>query len=137
MASCTNLEAALKLGNHSDVIGDDDLCFELMVLKEALPRYYKRPLEVLNFLKRREEGYPNSLISYQILFDDFSFSRYCSKKNFFKLKLINSYMRSIMSQEMLNGLAIISIDERKLVKNLDYEIWIKKFIEKYERNFLS
>ena len=109
IASCTNLEAALKLGNHSDVIGIDDLCFELVVLKEALTRYYKRLFLI------------SSMISYP-LFGDSNYSRYCSKKrfqvkvnkflsvinhaqkNFSKLKLINSYLRSIMSQEMLNGL---------------------------------
>ena len=42
----------------------DDLCFELMVLKEALPQDYKRPREVLNLLKRKEECYPNSWIIY-------------------------------------------------------------------------
>ena len=42
------------------LLGIDDLCFEPVVLKKALPRYYKRLLEVLNFLKRRKECYPNS-----------------------------------------------------------------------------
>ena len=34
--------------------------FELMVLKESLPLDYKRPLEILNFLKEKEECYPDS-----------------------------------------------------------------------------
>uniref|UniRef100_A0A0D3D508 HAT C-terminal dimerisation domain-containing protein n=1 Tax=Brassica oleracea var. oleracea TaxID=109376 RepID=A0A0D3D508_BRAOL len=97
MASCTNLEAALKHVNHSDVIGDD-LCFELMVLKEALPQDYKRPLEVLNFLKGREECYPNSWIAYQILLT-IPVSVATAERSFSKLKLIKSYLRSTMSQE--------------------------------------
>ena len=36
MASCTNLQAALKYVNYSDVIGNG-LYFELMVLKGTLP----------------------------------------------------------------------------------------------------
>jgi len=134
MASCTNLEAALNHGNHSDVIGDD-LWFELMVLKEALPQDYKRPLEVLNFLKGREECYPNSWIAYQILLT-IPVSVATAERSFSKLKLIKSYLRSTMSQERLNGLAIISI-ERELVRNLDYDNLIKEFIEKEGRKILS
>ena len=41
-----------------------------------------------------------------------------------------------MSQERLNGIAIISI-ERELVRNLDYDNLIKEFIEKEGRKNLS
>ena len=41
-----------------------------------------------------------------------------------------------MSQERLNGLAIISI-ERDLVRNLDYETLVKEFIEKEGRKIMS
>ena len=48
-------------------------------------------------------------------------------------------MGSIISQEMLNGLVIIFI-ERELIRNLDYENLVKKFIKKEGRkiclNFL-
>ncbi|XP_056864601.1 uncharacterized protein LOC108851191 [Raphanus sativus] len=134
MVSCTNLEAALKHGNHSDVIGDD-LCFELMVLKGVLPQDYKRPLDVLNFLKGREECYPNSWIAYQILLM-IPVSVATAERNFSKLKLIKSYLRSTMSQERLNGLAVISI-ERDLLRNLDYETLVKEFIEKEGRKIMS
>ena len=40
-----------------------------------------------------------------------------------------------MSQKMLNSLAIISIYERELVKNLDYEIWIKNLSKNRKENF--
>ncbi|XP_010495388.1 PREDICTED: zinc finger MYM-type protein 5-like [Camelina sativa] len=61
-----NLEASLKHGNHSDVDGND-LFYELKVLKEVLPKDYKRPIEVLDFLKTMEGCYPNSWIAYRIL----------------------------------------------------------------------
>ena len=41
-----------------------------------------------------------------------------------------------MSQEKLNGLAIISI-ERDLLRNLEYETLVKQFIEKEERKIMS
>ena len=50
MEFCTKLKASLKHGTHFDVIRGD-LCFELMVPKETLPLDYKRPFEVLKFLK--------------------------------------------------------------------------------------
>ena len=59
-----------------------------------------------------------------------------AERSFSKLKLIKSYLRSTMSQERLNGLAIISI-ERELVRNLDYDNLIKEFIEKEGRKILS
>lgn len=46
ITSCTNFETSLKHGNNSDV--------ELNVLKEVLPRDYKKPIEVLDFFKTME-----------------------------------------------------------------------------------
>ncbi|XP_056848988.1 uncharacterized protein LOC108831809 [Raphanus sativus] len=133
-AYCVNLEASLKHGNHYDVIGDD-LFFELSVLRDALPQHYKRPIEVLNFLKETEECYPNSWIGYQILLT-VPVSVASAERSFSKLKIIKSYLRSTMSQERLNGLAIISI-ERELVRNLDYENLVKEFVEKEGRKIMS
>ena len=80
MEFCTKLKASLKHGTHFDVIRGD-LCFELMVPKETLPLDYKRPFEVLKFLKGKEECYPDSWIAYQILLTISGFS-YCQKKFF-------------------------------------------------------
>ena len=133
-ASCINLEACLKHGNHSDVIGED-LYFELSVLKDALPNDCRRPIEVLNFLKGMEDCYPNSWIAYRILLI-IPVSVASAERSFSKLKLIKTYLRSTMSQERLNGLAIISI-ERELVRNLDYEKLVKEFIETKGRKIIS
>ncbi|KAG7548423.1 hypothetical protein ISN44_As12g036130 [Arabidopsis suecica] len=45
MASCVNLEVSLTHGKQSDVVGHD-LFFELKVLREALPKEVKRPIEI-------------------------------------------------------------------------------------------
>ncbi|KAK9723733.1 hypothetical protein RND81_05G021600 [Saponaria officinalis] len=52
-----------------------------------------------------------------------------AERSFSKLKLIKSYLRSTMSQDRLNGLAMISI-ERDMVKHLDYESLMNDFAEK-------
>ena len=48
------------------------------------------------------------------------------KKNFSKLKLIKSYLRSTMSQERLSGLAILSI-EKEMLAELECKNLISNF----------
>ena len=57
------------------------------------------------------------------------------KKSFSKLKLIKSYLRSTMSQEKLNGLAILSI-EKELIENLNYVNLINTFASKNKRRVI-
>lgn len=49
-----------------------------------------------------------------------------AKRSFSKLKLLKSYLRSTMSQERLNALALISI-ENEFLDNIDYESIIDEF----------
>ncbi|XP_048635320.1 uncharacterized protein LOC125608838 [Brassica napus] len=50
-ASCLNLEASLRNGTHSDIVGDD-LFMELKILRESIPEEVRKPIEVLDFLKK-------------------------------------------------------------------------------------
>ncbi|MES7295857.1 hypothetical protein U6M95_12495, partial [Cutibacterium acnes] len=61
MASCIKLEGYLTHGKHLDIIGNDIFC-ELKFLREALPSVAMRPIEVIGFLKKVEDFYPNSSI---------------------------------------------------------------------------
>lgn len=54
------------------------------------------------------------------------------ERSFSKLKLIKSYLRSTMSQESLNSLAMLSI-ESKLALSLDFKELVKDFATKKVR----
>ena len=56
----------------------------------------------------------NTCIAYRILLT-IPFTVASAKKSFSKLKLIKSYLRSIMSQERISELAILSIDRKSVV----------------------
>ncbi|KAL9299022.1 putative HAT dimerization domain, ribonuclease H-like superfamily [Arabidopsis thaliana] len=127
MASCVNLESSLKHGEHSDIDGAD-LFMELKVLREVLPNEVTKPIEVLDFLKRVEGCYPNTWISFRILFT-IPVSVASAERSFSKLKLIKNYLRSTMSQDRLNGLAILSI-ERAMLEKIDYATVMDDFAGK-------
>ena len=128
--SCINLEAFLKHGAVSD-IDRNDLFLEIKVFREVLPKDLKKTAEILEFLKRLKDCYPNVWIAYRIMLT-IPVSVASAERSFSKLKLIKSYLRSTMSQEKLNGLAMISI-EKAMVKNLNYTSLMDDFAEKNAR----
>ena len=71
--------------------------------------YYFQYRNVQNYIKRLE-SFSDAYITYRILLT-IHFTVIFIKRSFSKLKLINSYLRLIMSQEKLNGLAILSIEK--------------------------
>ena len=72
-----------------------------------------------------QEIYPNLSISFRIILT-VPVTVASGERSFSKLKLIKTYLRSTMSQERLNGLAIISI-EHEIGRSVDYEEIIDKF----------
>ena len=54
------------------------------------------------------------------------------KRSFSKLKLIKTYLRSTISQERLNNLAMLSI-ENDIAKTIDLEIILRDFANKKAR----
>ncbi|XP_022870439.1 uncharacterized protein LOC111389726 [Olea europaea var. sylvestris] len=115
--SCMNLEKYLEHDGLSDISGDD-LCSELQVLKIYLPNEATKAIEVLNYLKTLDVCFPNAYIAYKILLT-VPVTVASAERNFSKLKLIKTYLRSTMSQERLNGLTMLSI-EKEMVKQLSY-----------------
>ncbi|KAI8527135.1 hypothetical protein RHMOL_Rhmol12G0052200 [Rhododendron molle] len=130
---CTNLEEVLKHGGVSDTVGRD-LFVELKCLKQVLPRGAQKPIEVLNYIKLMADSFPNAWNAYRVLLT-ISVSVASGERSFSKLKLIKNYLRSTMSQERLNGLAMLSI-ENDLVKEVDYTNLIDSFASRNARRVI-
>jgi hypothetical protein len=55
-----------------------------------------------------------------------------AERSFSKLKLIKSYLRSTMSQQRLNGLALLAI-EKEMLTEIDYNSLINDFASQKAR----
>ena len=121
--NCLNLECFLTHETYFDIDGLN-LYSELKVLKEILQINDNSPINVLNYIKRLE-SFPNACIAFRILLT-ISVIVASAEKSFSKLKLIKSYLRSTMSQEILNGLAILSI-ENEMLAEFECKNLINKF----------
>ncbi|PWA34010.1 zinc finger MYM-type protein 1 [Artemisia annua] len=128
-ACCSRLEAALKNGDRSD-INANELYVELRSLNSYLPTENMRHVDVLNFLKQ-DDCYPNAIIAYRVLLT-IPVTVASAERSFSKLKLLKSYLRSTMSQERLNGLALIAI-ENDILESVNYDDLINNFASKNVR----
>ena len=122
---CSRHEAALKNNDKSD-IDADELYMELRLLKNFLPNSMG-PTEVLRYLKE-VDCFPNAIIAYRVLLT-IPVTMASAERSFSKLKLLKSYLRSTMSQERLNGLALIAI-ENDILESVNYEMLIDNFATK-------
>ncbi|KAL7232194.1 hypothetical protein ACSBR2_010256 [Camellia fascicularis] len=107
------------------------ILMELKVLKERLPKEVNKPIEVLNHLQLIANCFPNSWVAYRILLT-IPVIVASGEMRFSKLKIIKNYIRSTISQERLNGLALLSI-ENDFAKKLDYASMIDLFASKNVR----
>lgn len=122
--SCVKLEKYLSYEMEFDINGDE-LYTELKVLRSFLPNETKKAIDVLSFLTNMGGCYSNASISYRILLT-IPVTVASAERSFSKLKLIKSYLRSTMSQERLNGLAMLSI-EADMLSSIDYDSIINEF----------
>jgi hypothetical protein len=91
------------------------------------------PLDILKFLKKRP-FYPNAIVAYRILLT-IPVTVASAERSFSKLKLLKSYLRSTMTQERLNGLATIAI-ENDVLEKINYEDIIEDFISRNTRRMM-
>lgn len=128
--SCNNLEQKLQNNHISDIEGED-LFNELQLLQKHLQEdLHDTTSAILNFLKRAN-CYPTTCLAYRILLT-IPITVASAERSFSKLKILKSYLRSTMSQERLNALAVISI-EKEFLEKLDYESLIDDFASKNAR----
>ncbi|GFX95945.1 zinc finger MYM-type protein 1 [Trichonephila clavipes] len=71
-----------------------------------------------------EEIYPNVYITIRIMLT-VPVSTASAERSFSKLKLIKTYLRSTMSQELLSALSVLSI-EAEIAASVSYGIILKK-----------
>ena len=134
-SSCLNLEIVLKNGEVSD-IDAKYLFIELQILQQMLPSEAyatNKPwtsIKIMEFTKKMDM-FPNVMIAYRILLT-VPVTVVSAERSFSKLKLLKSYLRTTMTQDRLNGLAILSI-ERNMLGSVDYEQIIDDFASRNAR----
>jgi hypothetical protein len=131
MDACVNLENALKRGEDKDIDGQE-LFTELIVI-QGLLKESMGSLDILKFLKK-QPFYPNALIAYRILLT-IPVTVATAERSFSKLKLLKSYLRSTMTQERLNGLATIAL-QNDVLEQINYEDIIEDFILRNTRRMM-
>ncbi|KAK0144204.1 Zinc finger MYM-type protein 1 [Merluccius polli] len=90
-------------------------------------------MELLSFLQERilKEMYPNVWVALRIAVT-IPVTVASAERSFSKLKLIKTYLRSTMSQERLNGLALMSIN-REVSRQVSFNDTIDAFAARKSR----
>jgi len=105
---CTSFVQSFSQDSKADV-DFDDFFSELKVLRVSLPEKLMSAYEILRFVKAAD-SYPNVSFAYRILLTILVIVA-SAERSFSKLKLLRNCLRSTMSQERLNGLAMCSIEK--------------------------
>jgi hypothetical protein len=126
---CNKFDKTFTFDNSSDV-DLNDLISELKILQLTLPDRQMSAMEIFEFV-REVDNYPNVVIAYRILFT-MPVTVASAERSFSKLKLLKNYLRSVMSQERLNGLATLCI-EKQLLDDIDTDSIITDFASRSVR----
>ncbi|KAK1678539.1 hypothetical protein QYE76_039387 [Lolium multiflorum] len=142
MAACINLENALKIPEHIDADGNKipehkdidgiELAMELVYFQDLLAKSMG-PIDILSYLTKRPY-LPVANIAYRILLT-IPVTVASAERSFSKLKLLKSYLRTTMTQERLNGLATIAL-ENDILEMINYEDVIEDFISRNTRRMM-
>ncbi|XP_066347768.1 uncharacterized protein [Miscanthus floridulus] len=120
---CIKFAKTFSSDGSSDV-DVNDMISELAVMQSTLPDKPMSAMEIFEFVTEAD-CYLNIYIAYRILFT-IPVTMASAERTFSKLKLLKNYLRSVMSQERLNGLATLCI-EKKLLDAIDIEAIINDF----------
>jgi len=100
------------------------------VLQVTLPDSLMSALEILEFVIAAD-CYPNVSVAYRILLT-VPVTIASAERSFSKLKLLKNYLRSTMSQERLNGLAMCTI-EKDILDTIDLDTVLDDFASRNAR----
>ncbi|CAO2824960.1 unnamed protein product [Amaranthus hypochondriacus] len=128
-ACCDNFSALYSQNNVQDV-DKDDLFSELRVLQKTLPDGLISAINILEFIKEAD-CFPNVSIACRILLT-VPVTVALAERSFSKLKILKNYLRSSISQERLNGLAMLCIKKNR-TESLDLDTVISDFASKNAR----
>ncbi|XP_065642806.1 52 kDa repressor of the inhibitor of the protein kinase-like [Hydra vulgaris] len=106
---------------------------EMEAIKPILPVQQQKPKELFKCLacNDRSTAFPNLFIALKVLMT-IPVTVASVERSFSKLKLIKTYLRSVINQERLNNLALISI-ESPISREINYEKILKDFASKKAR----
>jgi hypothetical protein len=127
--SCIKFANTFSLDGSSDV-DLNDLISELSVMRFSISDKPMSAMKIFEYV-REVDCYPNILIAYRLLFIVLV-TVASAERSFLKLKLVKNYLRSHMSQERLNELAILCI-EKILLDKIDIDIIINDFAARHVR----
>ncbi|XP_020249354.1 zinc finger MYM-type protein 1-like [Asparagus officinalis] len=132
MEHCIRLQSYLEHNQQYDIHGKD-LFNDLRALQTIFPKEVTKSIDILDFIRSYwdDGGFQCAWVAYRILLT-IPVTVASAERSFSKLKLIKSYLRTTMSQERLNGLAMISIENEYLEK-LEYDDLIEEFASKNSR----
>lgn len=132
-ASCRNLKSKYSKDLSEDF---EKQMLHLKSIYSATFSVSLTPIELLNRIydMKLESIYGDICIALRI-FCTLPVSVAGGERSFSKLKIIKNYMRSTMSQERLNNLAILSI-ECQLAQQIDFKDIIKDFASRKTRRML-
>ncbi|KAL0420690.1 UNVERIFIED_CONTAM: hypothetical protein Slati_3091900 [Sesamum latifolium] len=128
---CNTLHSTFSHGDMSDV-DLNDLYSELKILQGTLPNKFMSAIDILEFVKTLD-CFPNISIACRILLT-VPMTVASAERSFSKLKLLKTYLRSSMSQERLNGLAILCI-EKDMLGKIDVDSIIDDFASRNARRY--
>jgi len=103
-------------------IDDLDLFSKLNILKEIVSLENDKPINILPYIKRINY-FSNKYIAHRIILT----VTVIFEKSFTKFKSIKSYLKSIMSQNILNRLVLLSI-KKYILNKINYNNLIDNFI---------
>lgn len=130
--SCLKLETLLKnTDGISDINGNELFCElqhvnSILELNEIQERQVQ-PIDVLRAIKKTDSKdlFINLWIALRVLLTT-PVTVASAERSFSKLKLIKTYLRSTMSQDRLNSLAIMSIENEE-ARKIDFKDILKTF----------